>query len=358
MPSTLVAVPKTARNGSNPPRPPISTHLELVNPTQARDILDKEAYPHQRPQRPYQVQFLRQLMECTCNGRPVHSHFRAGTLISFARVGKYPQAPRYLINGQHTLAALGETTGGPLWLQVEEIVVPDLQTAGVLYETYDRNLARSWNDLYRADVSLQQYALVPKHLAKLGGAIRFLANGFQQAMHMQWRSWETLLKNTHIRFALMADWHQEMHHVVQGQSGPGSVRTMLQRAAVLSVALVTYRFQPEAAQRFWPAIAADSGLVAGQPTHTLLRFLRETPTRRLEPALYTRHVASAWNAFVQERPLKKLQPGPASQPLLLLGTPHDGTETKRYLTDEGTVVRQPQPARRAVPSTLHEKEQP
>ena len=69
MATTLKAAPKIARNGANPPRPAISTHLVLRSPQEARIIVQNHAYPYQRPLRPYHVQFLRQLIQCTCGGQ-------------------------------------------------------------------------------------------------------------------------------------------------------------------------------------------------------------------------------------------------------------------------------------------------
>ena len=320
----------TRRNGAAPPRPKISVHLQLISPKQARAILETETYPQQRPLRPYHVQYLQGLIE--------RGSLRPGTLISFAVL----ERTRFLINGQHTLAALGQTTSGPLWLQEEEIRVGSLEEAGILYETYDRNLARSWIDLYRADQQFQTYELAPKHLRLLGNCSGLLGIGFQQTTRFDGRPWIAILKDTTVRFALMADWRDEMANFINGCVAPRNVRHLLERAAVLSIALVTYRYQPEAAHLFWPKLASDSGLAAGMPAHTLLRFLRETTTRKLQPEIYTRTVAAAWNAAFAGRELRALHARAGTQPILIAGTPHDGTAHKRYLTDAGQVLHVPQ----------------
>ena len=330
--STTTPHVSSRRNGTGaaPARPPISTHLQLVSPKQAREILQAEAYVGQRPLRPYQVRYLQGLIE--------RGHLRAGTSIAFAVLA----GQRHLINGQHTLTALGQTSGAPIWLQLEEIRVATLEEVGVLYESYDRNLARSWADLYHADAALQQYELAPKHLSALGAACTPLAIGFQVVdRQFHAHSWAVVLKDAQIRFALMAAWQDEMRNFSASCQGPGSVRRLLTRGSVLSVALVTYRFQPEAAQQFWPSLARDSGLTEGEPAHSLLRWLRDTPTRRLETAAYQRVVAAAWNAAFQGRQLFKLSGRQPAQPILIAGTPHDGTVCKRYLTDAGQVLQSP-----------------
>ncbi len=323
----------TRRNGVGTPlRPKIATHLQLVSPKQARDLL-QTPYPNQRPLRPHHVRFLQGLIE--------RGTLRPGTTVSFGVV----EGTRYLVNGQHTLTALGQTTGGPLWLQLEEIRVDTLEAVGQLYESYDRNLARSWADIYHADTRLQVYELGTKHLSLLGGACLHLATGFQSrnAFPASPHYWvHLLLRDVTVRFGLMQTWCDELQNCLNGCQGPGPIRKLLTRAAVLSVALVTYRFQPEAAHLFWPSIARDSGLSEGQPAHSLLRFLRDTPTRKVDTATYSRYVASAWNAHFESRPMHRLQARAATPPLLLAGTPHDGRTAKGYLTRDGTAVQMPE----------------
>jgi hypothetical protein len=290
----------------------------------------RHVYPGQRPIRPYHVDFLRDLI--------VRGDLRPGTMVSFAVVGTV----KFLVNGQHTLLALGSADSGPIWLQVEEIRVPSLAEVAVLYESYDRALARSWRDLYRADMTLQDEALTPTHLTYLGGAMMLLASGFQTATgYAGPRRWMGLLRNARVRFALMADWTEEAHQFWESCQGPPGIRKALTRAAVLAVVLVTYRYQPDAAHRFWPRVARDSGLVDGDPAHTLLRFLRETTTRHLDPAAYARTVAAAWNAACAERSLQRLQGRSTSVPLLLAGTPHTGTAHLHYLRTDGSVCHEP-----------------
>lgn len=77
-------------------------------------------------------------------------------------------------------------------------------------------------------------------------------------------------------------------------------------------------------------------------TH-LLRWLRETPARALQPDVYSRYVATAWNAAYQGRELYQIRPRRNEQALLLTGTPHDGTAHRHYVTPDGTVLHTPEP---------------
>lgn len=307
----------------------------LVSPAEARELLAQTAYPFQRPLRSYQVAFLRTLI--------AHRQLREGTTISFTVFRRTGQ--RYCINGRHTLTALAQSTGRPYLLQVEEYQVDTEEEVSRLYQSFDRNLSRSWKDLYRADATLHQTNDVPPTLLeKLGGVTTLLANGFVHTTGARRWRWEYLLKNPQVRFRLIYDWIDEMHQMQAALSGAATTtRRQLLRASVLAPALITYRFQPQRGHAFWSRLARDSGLSEGEPEWALLRYLREFGTRQIEPATYQRTVAAAWNLFYNERPVRKLQPRPLTLPLLLLGTPHDGTRPYGYLGPDGEISHEPRP---------------
>jgi hypothetical protein len=317
-----------SRRGATPPRPQSSMHLLLLSPHQARTILDTEVFPGQRPVREHHTAYLAQLMR-------LH-HFVQGTTLTFATMGKQ----RFLINGVHRLTALGRTRE-PMWFWVEERRVEDLAAIADLYAVYDKNLPRTWADLYRVDPDLQETMLAPKHLNKLGGALGVLVSGFQRPTgYASDVLLQGLLRNPRVRKALILAWVPEMRQLVTHCQGPGSIRTMLERASVLAVALVTWRFQPAQAEDFWGRLAADSGLVAGQPVHTLLRWLRETPVRSVNSTLYPRYVAEAWNAAVAGRTFPRALAGDPG-PLRLAGTPHTGAQHLHYVNVEGEALHEP-----------------
>jgi hypothetical protein len=317
-----------SRRGQAPSRPPSSMHLLLIYPRQACTIVETEVFPGQRAVREHHVTYLAQLMR-------LH-HFEQGTTVTFAKMGK----KRFLINGLHRLTALGRSEH-PIWFWVEERRVEGLAEIADLYAVHDKNLPRSWADLYRVDPDLQDTMLAPKHLSKLGGALGVLISGFQQPTgYASDLLWQGLLRNPRVRKSLILAWAPEMHHFVTHCQGPGSIRTLLERASVLAVALVTWRFQPTQAAAFWGRLAADSGLVAGQPVHTLLRWLRENPVRTVTPTLYPRYVAEAWNAEVAGKSWPRALAGDAG-PLRLAGTPHTGRQHLHYVSAAGEALREP-----------------
>ena len=65
--------------------------------------------------------------------------------------------PREAAHLQHTLTALVQEHLSA-WLTVVEIDVPTLAAIGRLYESFDRNLTRSLDDIYQSDPAMRQYA--------------------------------------------------------------------------------------------------------------------------------------------------------------------------------------------------------
>jgi hypothetical protein len=63
---------------------------------------------------------------------------------------------------------------------------------------------------------------------------------------------------------------------------------------------------------------------------------------------YARHVASAWNAFYEQRGLRTLVPRAGANPIRIAGTPHDGSMTWQYLDQAGRVQPTPVPAPRSA----------
>jgi hypothetical protein len=335
-PRAPTAATAPPRPPGNPARPMLSTHLVLVDPRMAQRLLTTDAtFPQQRPLRPRHVAYLAWVI---ARGR-----FRPGTTITLARIGK--QGPRFLINGRHTLTALSETTGAPIWLQIEEHQVPTLEDVAWLYQTYDTGMPRSLPDLYRADPGLLAHHFPPTAIRQLAGASTHLAWGFTRSRsHAHALHLHALLRDIRVKIALMESWHAELALVRQDlDRKPRSVTKYLDRAAVMAIMLVTYRYAPAQAQQFWPRLASDSGLVSGDPAHTLLRWLRDTDAHQLRLDDYPRYPAAAWNAFVAHKTLGRMRADEGSVPLTLAGTPHQGKAHLAYVAQDGTVLRDPAP---------------
>ncbi len=121
----------------------------------------------------------------------------------------------------------------------------------------------------------------------------------------------------------------------------GQLRRQLLRSGVLSVVLATYRYAAPQAVQFWPAVCHDSGLTEGMPARALVHFLLTTPSRLMGTPEYARHVASAWNAFYEQRARGTIVPRAGANPIWIAGTPHDGTTTWQYIDSTGLVQHTP-----------------
>lgn len=308
-------------------RPKMTSMLELVGAREALSYLETP-FPHQRPLRSYHVTYLRHLMKSR--------HFRQGTEIHVANVS----GTRYVVNGQHTLSAIIYEQCS-IWLSVVEYTCT-MEEAHRLYQTFDRNLQRSLTDLYRADPGFEAIQLLPSSVVRLGNSITNLMLGFP-AYATGFRD-RTPFRDAALRFACMLSWQKEAQGIFQVMHGPRHATRVMERAAVISVALCTYRWQPAKADVFWTSVASDSGLLEGDPAKTMLNWLLTTHAQKYELGQYSRYVATAWNAHYEERSLIQLRARAATDPILIAGTPHDGNALMQYLGPDMTIHHDPIPA--------------
>ena len=311
-----------------PSRPRMNSTLVLITPDKAQALLET-CYQGQRPLRQHHVRFLRHLMRT--------GHWRQGAEIHCARV----EGERFLVNGQHTLTALVQE-GLASWLTVVEIDVPTLAGIGRLYEAFDRNMTRSLDDIYQSDPEIGRYGWTAKQLKAMSGAVALLATGFAQ--DAPFADIVLTLRDPFVRAELLRDWSGEATQAFGAMQG--QLRRYLLRSGVLSVLLATYRYVPQQAVQFWPAVCQDSGLTEGMPARALVHFLLTTPSRVLGAPAYARHVASAWNAFYEQHPLRTLVPRAGANPIRIAGTPHDGSAILHYIDPDGLVQHTPVPAPR------------
>ena len=148
----------------------------------------------------------------------------------------------------------------------------------------------------------------------------------------------------HLCAELIRDWSGEATQAFGAMQG--QLRRQLLRSGVLSVLLATYRYAGPQAAPFWPAVCHDSGLTEGMPARALVHFLLTTSSRLMGAPEYARHVASAWNAFYEQRALRTVVPRAGANPIRIAGTPHDGSAILHYIDPAGLVQHTPVPAPR------------
>jgi len=270
------------------------------------------------------VRFLRHLLRT--------GHWRQGAEIHVARIGR----DQFLINGQHTLTAI-IAEQRDTWLSIVTIDVDTLNDVARLYETFDRNLHRSLEDIYQSDPTIGGLGWTRLQLKAVSGAVGLLATGCAQ--EARFADIVLALRDPFVRAELIRDWSPEATRVfteVRGQ-----LRRTFYRSGVLAVVLATYRYQPDAASTFWPAVCRDSGLTVGMPARALVHFLLATPARLMRGEPYSRHVAVAWNAAYEHRNVDTLVPRAVGNPIRLAGTPHNGMVNLYYVDGQGTVQHRP-----------------
>ena len=105
------------------------------------------------------------------------------------------------------------------------------------------------------------------------------------------------------------------------------------RAAVMSIGIVTFMFQPEMAAKFWNEVGNPEVLIKDSPVMTLREFLLTTQSTPGSGATgimgYAKKVSRAWNAYARgESKLTFLREAvTADRPMELVGTPFNGKAT-------------------------------
>jgi len=331
----IEAVPKVADKKYT-----FACYRREVSAKQAQQLLRDTKYPFQRELRPWHVAEQRWLID--------HGQLRVGMEVHFAVFEL--TGVRYQINAVHTMTALAQS--GKTWqfVFIDHFVNTEEDVAK-LYATFDQHLKRSWRNVYAVQPVFQAQNLPPLILDRLGGITNLLASGFRAEVQFRANEGFALLKNAVTRIALMESWLPEIQEFLltipakkRGNKAYSENRGFLLRSSVLAIALVTYRFAPGLAAQFWPKIAEDSGLQLGDPQRALLYYLRTHGTRQATIPEYVRVVASAWNHFVNAHVLREL-PGrsgtvrPASMPIRIEKTPHDGEWHYGYLGYDGTIYK-------------------
>jgi hypothetical protein len=309
----------------------ITLRHELISPQQALHVVTHELYERQRPLDQNVVEQYALAMR--------QQEFRPGTVVSFCLWNNR----RYLINGQHTHHGIvrAET---PLLLGIEEIEVKSYADIAAWYIKYDRIHVRTLRQMYKAVGLSEALNLNDSQSTELCACLPLLAAGFMQVTKT--RGWLTRLKkDAQIRMTFGQEWVGEVTRFFENIKGaPGKIAANLRCSAIMSVALVTYRYTGTDAEEFWKNVAFDDGLANNDPCHRLHLFVFSTKTSSLDAHVYSRYVAAAWNLAFHNKSIVHLRPMDAATPIEIAGTPHTGAEVLRYVTEEGKVLHDPTPA--------------
>lgn len=283
------------------------------DPGLAARVIAECHYERQRRLREYHVEELAVEMQ--------HRRFTQGTQVAFGRL----KDRLYLVNGQHTMHAIVKSG----LTQYLAVLIEDVETyddLGPLYNRFDNQATRTWHDSVRAMGISDKTSLTDAQAAATLSAVLLIQTGFRVPTIS---NFPTEMKSRDARFQAAKPWWpyaEKYFALIEGADN--FIRPRLKRQAVVAVALMTLKYQPEIAPDFWIGVANDDGLRRGDPRKTLFRHLIENTSGKLgSPSIQLRAIATTWNAWMENRQLTFIRVYPDS-PLVIRGTPI-GRQIKR-----------------------------
>ena len=312
--------------------PEIRTGAAMIGPDEARTWLSEYYYPGQRHLTEGRVNLYRSEM-----GQGLWR-------VSELRFAELPDGRRFLMNGYTRLHALLQYGGAqPFTLTVVD--VKDMREAADEYATLDAHRIRQTKDLLKGHDLDEVVGFPITDQDKVCRTAGVVASGFGRSSSLR------LARTIQFRLPYLLEWAayaRILFEAVKPHQWGDPVALRIYNVPILSVALVTCRFQPLKAQEFWGSIAADDGLRRHQPNRMMRDFLAtlSTSSVREYPAM-ERRVAACWNAHMEQRPMAfvKVQAGRDGEwaPINLLGTPYNGRR-QLVLYGNGTFIPGTEPA--------------
>ena len=290
----------------------LSCESVMVTPQMARTLRATCHFERQRPIKQDHVDRLKAEM--------AKGWFLAGTPLWFCRL---PDGKELLINGNHTLEAIG---GGEISVPLVLIhqKVPDIEAACWAYTSFDVQRTRSYLHAAQAfglNESVPYLSPALSACAYIGGD--FAAN--------PWSSHNDASRSRRRRIDLVKEYHPAlaMLKAIMTDS-PKVQQALMKRGPTLACAMATLRYQPSTAEAFWTGIVWDDGLRVGDPRHTLLRFLRSADVRRNQEGILW-NTSLAWNAWFSNQKLDRFTRRPEAAVIELSGTPWAKRSSKKVV---------------------------
>lgn len=225
----------------------------------------------------------------------------------------------YLNDGQHRLASVMST--GDRYFRILDTPYSSMAEAKLHYAATDRNgRKRTTGEAMAAHI--ENLALRPDQVTKLSTALRFMNSAFN-AKGAHGRA-NRKFQDYEFAFAV-SEWKEYAEECFKMMSkAKKNIRTKLQSCPVLSLMLVTIRYNPSVAQKFWESTIADNGLKNGQPEKALITMLT-APDCKIETVganIIARRVAAAFNNFCLGSEVSDLKAF-VDKPIHIIGTPYN-----------------------------------
>lgn len=279
-----------------------------LSPLEMNRVLENCAFEHQRGINERHVAVLSDLMK---RGR-----WQPKSQIDFAVLdGRY-----ILVNGYHRAYAQvrsGKTISWSIALH-EAKTEADLRS---LYYAFDTNLRpRGSRDILKA-AEFGEVTGLPAEIADaLYRAVPYISGKF--ATNPRDRNF-LIDKQVDRRLEIASEYAKAAARFAAATDGMlGGRRGKFKAAAIVAVAVVTFRYQSETAWQFWTGVAQNDGLKRGDPR---LALCNDMMTRRATGASTAAFAPAiiAWNAYFNERPLQLIKVLDNFSPIID-GTPFDG----------------------------------
>lgn len=285
---------------TKPSIPKVFSRVMSITPLEARRLRTVAHFDRQRNINENNVQRLAAEM--------VAGRFMAGTQIHICVL---PGGRELVINGNHTLEAIA-ACGIAQVLTVTRTRVADENEAGALYAIHDIQQVRTWGASLRATGLGEGIPLADKVMSAIGVIEDRFAHTTKSASVSRLGRIEQLeeyRKPAEMLSACM-------------DNAPGATSKYIRRAAIMAIALVSFKYQPSLASEFWTNVAHDEGLVTGQPEKALLSWFRNCriTAGHIARRDHARAGALAWNAAFKGRELQVVKPNNLGA-FFLLGTP-------------------------------------
>lgn len=279
------------------------SRLVSVTPTMARQWLKSSIWKKQRQLRPWHVEELAEAMR--------RGEFTKGTQIHFARFGE----DIHNVNGRHTLEAV-VAFDNPIELSVLTTKVQSDQEIADLYSRHDRHLSRTLSDTYEAHGIAEEHGLNRGQVDKIGAGIAAIMGGFMPSRSKDNRGYD--MRSADERTRQMKTYVTEGKRFLDIIKGsPAASAAQLRTGSVLGVAMLTFKKDKEAAERFWSQVAFCDGLSVGDPRKTLMNWLMANPQKKAPAAIRARIVTQAWEAFMDGRSMSRFKNPDVSAPVVL-----------------------------------------
>lgn len=236
---------------------------------------------------------------------------------------------RILIAGNHRMRALA-LHSEPVLMTIQEREYDSDEEMRQDYIKTNGGSTFTTADRLKAMEVPERLGLSPKWTSASVSALKLIASGFNGG------SRTGLSDNFFIQS--LPNWEAQVRAYYASTHGCYHKEDyMAQRASVVAVGLITFRFQPALATRFWKRVWDNDGLRKGEPEWALRTFLTNSKalTGGQGQGAYAASVSYAWNAAFEGREIKYVK-SLEDWDLVIKGTPLvSGFREHRALVEGG-----------------------